>query len=348
MCVPTTLIQISLDEMRVLAWLREHKVEIIAAEAEFQVDRRAVAAAIAWEALENVRSFSIRAEGPGKEHVFRWSLRSISTDEGTWAKAVEDSGLLPVQPYSIRVKTLHSASGGIRYVAATMDLIAIIYEKHGSPGVCAPPIRLNPAILTNVYQGSDPERWTERVRTIKVGEVVKPGNPMALWYTIPRSQQLIEDGVGPTEVPAGQTAARCEYRDATPEESKRVLEKATVYKDAPYKWGGSSSAGIDCSHLIWKAINDALPNAKFQFADTAGIASSPGLRKLSGEETPVSGDVILFKGHVGLYDANPPTPGRTLFSAEGDVNKPTPGVTWGKPEWFTGPLTYLKVRVPCN
>lgn len=207
MCVPTTLSQISLDEMRVLAWLREHKTEIIGVEAEFHVDRRAVVAAIAWEAIENVHSFSLRAVGAGKEHVFRWTLRSdfmggilATTDEDTWAKGVEDAGLLPPQAFKDRIKILQEPKQAIRYVAASMQLIATIYEKQGSPGICTPPIRINPAILTNVYQGSDVRKWTERVKTITPTEILKPGNSMALWYTIPRNQQLIQDGVGSTDL----------------------------------------------------------------------------------------------------------------------------------------------------
>src|SRR5262249_33430133 len=57
------------DYSRVLSWLQMHRGEIAAAEATFRVDRRAIAAAIAWEALENRNMpFSARAEGPGKVH----------------------------------------------------------------------------------------------------------------------------------------------------------------------------------------------------------------------------------------------------------------------------------------
>lgn len=35
-------------------WLAAHRAEIVAAEATFNVDRRAIAGAIAWEAMVNV------------------------------------------------------------------------------------------------------------------------------------------------------------------------------------------------------------------------------------------------------------------------------------------------------
>jgi cell wall-associated NlpC family hydrolase len=362
-CTITSLPEISLDEMRVLAWLRDQKFQIIAAEAQFQVDRRAIAGAIAWEALKNVHSWSARAGGPGKLHEWRWnphiaatlmgSLLS-TTDEGTWVKAVEDEKLLPKQRYSDRKKLLQSASGAIQYVAATMDLIALLYERAGSPGTCLPSIRINAPILLNEYQGSDPGKWAARVKTIKKGEILKPGNPMAIWYLSPHNQQLLQDAVGPSEVRDEPTreSGTCEtdYRDVAQTEATTILQKAKAYKGTPYKWGGNNKDGIDCSHLVWRAINDALPTAKFEYIDTAGMPDSPSLRKLDANESRISGDVVLMAHHVGFYDAAPPADqvGRSLFSAEGSQTSATPGVTWGKLEWFTGPFTYYRVRVPCK
>ena len=56
------------SEARVFLWLQEHASEIMAAETRFRVDRRAIAGAIAWEALENVRSNLTSAAGnwPGQ------------------------------------------------------------------------------------------------------------------------------------------------------------------------------------------------------------------------------------------------------------------------------------------
>ena len=53
MSVPTHLSGLTLPQMRVLAWLRKYSLQIAAAEQRWRVDRRAIAGAIAWEALEN-------------------------------------------------------------------------------------------------------------------------------------------------------------------------------------------------------------------------------------------------------------------------------------------------------
>ena len=372
-CVPTSLNKISYEEMQVLAWLRQYSSLIIAAEAEFHVDRRAIAAAIAWEALKNVHSVSARAVGPGKPHV--WTSASawvvlISpgawaasvTDEGTWAKSVEDAKLLPKQTYSDRKKLLQTPAGAIQYIAAIMDLIASIYEDNGSPGTCNPSIRENLVILTNEYQGSDREKWTARMKTIKKGEVLTgpKSDPdtksMAVWIANPRNVQFVEDAVGPSSVvipqQTEQDAGACDkgFRDANKSESLQVLLQAKTYEGTPYSYGGNSKMGIDCSHHVWHAITEAIPGAKFDYMNTSGLSSVPWLRKLDKGEFPVAGDVMLFEKvhHVGFYDDNPKTADYTLYSARGDQNNPEPGVTEGKPEWWKDTPIFLRVRVPCK
>src|SRR5262245_30224976 len=98
LCIPVPLGGVSEDEARVAAWIWQYRQDIIDAEARFRVDRRAIAGAIAWEALENVLGRSLRAEGPGKIHVFAHVLQGLfSSGDGTdtLPKLVEDDGYLP-------------------------------------------------------------------------------------------------------------------------------------------------------------------------------------------------------------------------------------------------------------
>jgi hypothetical protein len=212
MCVRTSLHSMTLDEMQVLAWLQQYRGEIVSAAKEFQVDRRAIAGAIAWEALENVhgsfgggfRKTAGVIVGPGKLHLQRPTWGAVMgsglvypkfTDDDTWPKATEDAGLMS-KPKTAddRAAVAATPKGSIRYIAASFDLIATTYEKAGSPGKCDPPIRHNPVILTNVYQAKDPSQWAHRVKTIKPGETLKGGNEMDIW--IGRHIQYLEDGVG--------------------------------------------------------------------------------------------------------------------------------------------------------
>ena len=92
MCVPTSLTAISLAQMGVLAWLVQHQAEIATAERRFDVDRRAIAGAIAWEASVKPRGTLAGIfgcfVGPGKSHVvtgYFWRTQN------TLVKQVEDA-----------------------------------------------------------------------------------------------------------------------------------------------------------------------------------------------------------------------------------------------------------------
>jgi hypothetical protein len=267
--------------------------------------------------------------------------------EKTWTYQVEQEKLLPVLTYEDRVKLLQTPEGAIQYIGAAMDLIALIYERGGSPGVVTPSMRSNPVMLTQVYQGSSPEDWAKRVATIKAGEVLKPGNSMALWLFIPRNMSLIEDGV---DDPLPDLTAKCVDRDVTAEEGAQILKAAREYLNAPYSYGGNTKAGIDCSHLVYRAIVGAFPKSGYAYLDTSHIPTSKQIHKLAKEDRLQAGDLILFGGHVGFYDPTPPTdkPGQTLFSARGSQSVSTPGVTWGKSEWFQPFVGNYRLRLSCD
>lgn len=218
MCVTTTLSTLTLDEMQVLAWLVVHRAEIVAAAARFKVDRRAIAGAIAWEALENCAPVAIGATrraagitvGPGKLHMVEVQVWAVAgsglmlpylTDKDglTWPKGVEDAGLMPAQTFSKRCVIAETDEGAIEYVAAAMALIATIHERAGSPGFSDPPMRRNPALLTNIYNSKGPATWEARVKTIAPGDALMYGMPgfgnrMDIW--VAGHMQYLEDGVG--------------------------------------------------------------------------------------------------------------------------------------------------------
>jgi hypothetical protein len=168
--------ELPLPQTQVLSWLREHRSEIIAAETRWRVDRRAIAAAIAWEALVNVRTVSVRAVGPGKVHT-----------EATVVQEVEASGLLPARSAAERRALLRRPGPSITYIAAIMSAKAAIAEAFGFS------IRNRVDILTNEYQGRSLRQWTDHLAnkrdTTLVGE-----NSMSTWAV--RYQAYLELGVG--------------------------------------------------------------------------------------------------------------------------------------------------------
>lgn len=74
---------------------------------------------------------------------------------------------------------------------------------------------------------------------------------------------------------------------------KDWIEVARRFVGAPYFWGGRESGGLDCSALIQLALNAcglACPRDTYMQEAVLG----------SEVETPQTGDIIFWKGHVGF------------------------------------------------
>jgi Domain of unknown function (DUF4157)/Protein of unknown function (DUF1402) len=187
--VSTDLPTLSEGEMHVLAWLRKYKLDIEAAENSSCVDRRAIAGAIAWEALENVKKFSLRAAGPGKVH-----YKTIFTGTTT-AEQVEKAGYIAQRTDEVRKEILSKPEGAITYIAAIMRADADAIAVAGYD------IYRDPAMLANFYNA-----WTLQeikvhaqrlIENRKVNEPLIPltiGNKMGYW--VRDHLRYLESGVG--------------------------------------------------------------------------------------------------------------------------------------------------------
>ena len=88
-----------------------------------------------------------------------------------------------------------------------------------------------------------------------------------------------------------------------PDEPKILVKAAMGFLGAPYRLGGSSVTGIDCSAFvkkIYQIFNITLPRTAFE-------QSHVGLRIARGEL--IEGDLLFFNtrrklGHVGIYIGN--------------------------------------------
>jgi hypothetical protein len=174
--------ELPLASTQVLSWLQKYGDVIAAAERQWRVDRRAIAAAIAWEALVNVRTASLRAVGPGKVHVNSEVVREV-----------EAAGYLPRQTPEARRELLRTPEGAIQYIAAIMHAKANIAEAFGFN------IRNRVDILTNEYQGRSLTEWTD-VLINKRDTALVAGNSMGIWA--PQHIQYLELGVGGSDVGA--------------------------------------------------------------------------------------------------------------------------------------------------
>jgi len=61
--------------------------------------------------------------------------------------------------------------------------------------------------------------------------------------------------------------------------------------------GDSLTTGIDCSHFVHRVLTEA--GLKVPYQDSAGLAAWT-----TRTNDPQPGDLVLYRGHVGIYAGN--------------------------------------------
>ena len=176
-------------ELRVREWLMVHKEEIVAAEQEWRVDRRAIAGAIAWEALYNFQPAYLigRFSGPGKVHFKDHYLK-----EGLpLSKEVEDRGLLPPQSEDDRQALLATLAGACKYIGAAMRAFIDV------AGAAGYDLSANLPTLLFLYNAWHLSRADEDFKTKKAPAPLDyTGSKMAVWFADLANAAYIEAAVG--------------------------------------------------------------------------------------------------------------------------------------------------------
>src|SRR5450756_958324 len=88
-----------------------------------------------------------------------------------------------------------------------------------------------------------------------------------------------------------------------PEEKKLFVKVATAFLGAPYRWGGVSLRGLDCSAFvkkIYELFDVTLPRTAHEQAHVGATVA---------REDMIEGDLVFFNtnrsfGHVGIYIGN--------------------------------------------
>jgi cell wall-associated NlpC family hydrolase len=81
-----------------------------------------------------------------------------------------------------------------------------------------------------------------------------------------------------------------------------IVSKAEAWIGTPYKLGGNSKSGIDCSHFINTIYKEA--GVPFTYMTASDWSSHPTSypSQLTKVSTPQKGDIVIFsEGHAGIY-----------------------------------------------
>jgi len=168
-------------EVRMRVWLKKHRDRFERLESRWGVDRRAIAGAIAWEALENRQFVTLSSVGPGKVHVpFRMFGVGLLHRE-TFAQQVEASGYLPPKSEADRNALLATFDGAGLYIGAMMRAAADLAWKELQADIFG-----DPAMLCWVYNSHDLVSWKARIAEKRVQGATAPFRPigdMSKWVT---------------------------------------------------------------------------------------------------------------------------------------------------------------------
>ena len=93
------------------------------------------------------------------------------------------------------------------------------------------------------------------------------------------------------------TSAYVHKRHLGPSMEKDFVAVAERFLGVPYVWGGRTAAGLDCSGLIQTALQAVgIPAPR----DTDMMEKALGERALDAHESVRRGDLVFWKGHVGV------------------------------------------------
>lgn len=100
-------------------------------------------------------------------------------------------------------------------------------------------------------------------------------------------------------IPASAVRLYTPTDGAVPEKSRdirrKICDDALYYLGTPYRWGGKSMQGIDCSGLCFMTyFLNGIPLWRDSYADTRFV------HEISAERA-LQGDIIYFNGHMALY-----------------------------------------------
>jgi cell wall-associated NlpC family hydrolase len=125
-----------------------------------------------------------------------------------------------------------------------------------------------------------------------------PTPPRPIPSAIPQRQYSVPKPSGPSHAllspgsPAGHTAGSL----LSPAGRAEVVSVAKSLSGTPYRWGGRSTAGVDCSGLVYLVLKRAGLSSQYRTSDALRDWTRPVSRSAA-----LPGDLVFGPGHVGIY-----------------------------------------------
>jgi peptidoglycan DL-endopeptidase LytE len=235
------------------------------------------------------------------------SVRDIQQANGLKRTALKTKQILNIpekgesaSPARTKVKRVAKAKPAAYYTVKKGDNLALIARKTGTPvkqimainNVRPKSLRVGQKLaLAKAPHSSDKETITDDEKLLSDEESDGDDEDIA---TAGDVADLKQDN---------QTSAELLGKWGSPDERKLFVKVATGFLGAPYRLGGSTVRGIDCSAFVrkmYQLFDIALPR-------TAREQSNVGISV--DKDELLEGDLVFFRtrkpvGHVGIYVGN--------------------------------------------
>ena len=183
--------------------------------------------------------------------------------------------------------TVYEEAGGFAFVQAARDGY-VGYMDAGDLGPPSDATHIVAVPATHLYPAADLKRL--EVMPLSFGARLRIVSAEGAFFETDQGLFLPKPHVRPANKPFTDPAT-----------------VAQMFFGAPYLWGGNSIGGIDCSGLVQAALLAChIPCP----GDSDLQQAAPGFTDLPGDAPPQRGDLIFWKGHVGMM-----VDGETLIHA---------------------------------
>lgn len=173
------------------------------------------------------------------------------------------------------------------------------------PAVTPAPPRRAPAPLEVVVQPGDTltaigarhgqtwqDLWRRNLSALPDPSMLRPGQVLSL--VAPLAPLPVPQPVRP--VPAATDAPEPSPAAKAPVSRSGIVGLAEKFIGTPYRWGGKSSAGVDCSGLVYLVLKQAGLTDRYRTSGALREWTTPIKRSEAR-----AGDLVFGPGHVGIY-----------------------------------------------